>query len=225
MLAGLVLTFTFGAWLALATTTAAFVLLLDKKRRWKFLFTGIAGFAATACVVAYTPALRALVEDKIVSTGMDGLAWDIYSRLQAWTFAIQTWRAHPLFGVGVGNYQAIEYTNQLVASPWAITGSTPHETYLYLLAIGGVVGLVTMLILVGGVIRDNIRLRSDPEYGLIAIGMAFSIAVNMIGSFSDDSPFTGPHASYLLWLMIGLSLAVGNLARTARAPIGEIGSS
>jgi putative inorganic carbon (HCO3(-)) transporter len=211
MLLGLVLTFTFGAWLALAATTAIFVFQLDKKRRWGMIVAGISVLAIAALALVYGP-LRSFAEAKIAGTEMGSFAWDVFTRLDAWVFAAQTWWAHPFFGVGVGNYQAIEAGHQLVASPWAEGGSTPHETYLYLLAVGGLIGFSTMLVILLGTIRANFRIAKHSELGLVALGLAFALVVNMIGWFSDDSTFVGPHAGYLLWLFVGLSESVRNLS-------------
>lgn len=210
-IAGLILTFTFGAWLSLVVTTVLLVLLLDRKRRWKMVWAGLSSFGIAATVVLYGP-LRVFVRDKLLGMGIGGLAWDVYTRLDAWSFAVQTWRSHPWLGVGVGNYEDIESSHQLVNSPWAVGGSTPHETYFYLLAIGGLIGLAAMLAIWLGSLLTNFRLRGNPRWGLIALGLAFAITVNMVGGFSDDSTFVGPHTGYLLWLFVGLSEAVWNLS-------------
>jgi hypothetical protein len=70
---------------------------------------------------------------------------------------------------------------------------------------------------------SSIRRNLEPRFGLIGVALAFSIAVNLMGGFSDDSGFNGPHASYLLWLVIGLSEALRSLTpalqvRMERAP-------
>src|SRR5262249_48708218 len=59
MFAGLLLTFTFGSWLALAATLGFFVLLLDQKRRWKFV--AVAVVVALCGVLLIMGPLRSLV--------------------------------------------------------------------------------------------------------------------------------------------------------------------
>ena len=109
--------------------------------------------------------------------------------------------------------EILEYAHETIHSPWGEGGSTPHNTYLYLLAESGIVGLVGMLAIMLGTMRKSLSLRRHPEYGVIALGLAFGLTCNLIGWFGDDSTFTGPHTSYLLWLIVGLSEAVRNLAR------------
>jgi putative inorganic carbon (HCO3(-)) transporter len=217
ILAGLLLTFTFGAWLSLAATTAIFVLLFDKKRRWKLVIASLLILAAVVPVMTFGP-LRPFIDTKLFGHGIGSLAWDVITRLDAWTFAINTWWSHPLIGVGVGNYELLEYAHEYMHSPWGPSGSTPHETYLYLLGQSGILGLVSMLAILLGTVRNNLRLRFHSEFGLIAAALAFALITNLIGWFGDDSTFYGPHTSYLVWLIVGLSEAVRRLALDSKAP-------
>jgi O-antigen ligase len=134
-----------------------------------------------------------------------------------WMFAIKTWWAHPILGVGIGNYEFLYSYEPQVQVEWASQGVSPHQTYLYLLVQGGLVGLVAVLWVMLGNIRGCLRLRTTPELGPIAFALGFALMTNMIGWFSDDSGFFGPHASYLVWLFLGLSEAVRNLAQPQSA--------
>ncbi len=208
-LAGLLLTFTFGAWISLAATTIIFVLLFDKKRRWKLLLAAGLILVVIVPLLIFGP-LRPFIETKLFGYGIGSFAWDVITRLDSWTFAVQTWWSHPFFGVGIGNYEILEYAHEYIHSPWGPSGSTPHETYLYLLGQSGVVGLVSMLAILLGAVRSNLSLRTDPKFGLIASALAFALIANLIGWFGDDSTLYGPHTSYLVWLIVGLSEAVRN---------------
>jgi hypothetical protein len=44
------------------------------------------------------------------------------------------------------------------------------------------------------------------------LALAFALTANLFGWFSDDASFLGAHASYVVWLFVGLSEAVLNLA-------------
>jgi O-antigen ligase len=211
MLAGLVLTFTFGAWLALVATIGLFVLLFDKKQRWKMVLAGVLILLLAASLVSFGP-LRAIVAEKTLGTGIGSLAWDIVFRLDAWLFALQIWWSHPLLGVGVGNFQILQFEHDIIHSEWAPTGGSPHQTYLYLLVQFGIVGFSSVLMVMLSSIRANLRLRKNSMLGLIAMALAFALTTNMFGWFSDDATFFGPHSSYLVWLVVGLSEAIRNLA-------------
>lgn len=211
MLAGLLLTFTFGAWLSLIATIGFFALLSDKKQRLKIIVTTVLVLLLAVGLVAFGP-LRPFFVDKALGTGVGSLAWDVLGRLDAWFFALQTWWSHPFFGLGVGNFEILQFQHDLIHEEWAPSGASPHETYLYLLVQFGVVGLCSALIVMLGSIKDALKIRANREVGLVAFGLAFALTANMFGWFSDDSSFFGPHASYLVWLFVGLSEAVCNLA-------------
>jgi O-antigen ligase len=87
---------------------------------------------------------------------------------------------------------------------------------LYILAEAGIVGLVSILAILLATIRRNLRLRNHPEYGIASFGLAFALTANLIGWFSDDSGFFGPHTGYLVWLLIGLCEALQRLAARPR---------
>jgi O-antigen ligase len=213
MLVGLLLTFTFGAWLALAATVACFALLLDKKRFWKPMLVAMLVLALVVSVLVYGP-LRPSVEAKALGTGVGSLSFDVVARLDSWLFALQVWRSHPLLGVGVGSFEQLEYANESIHSEWVQIGSTPQNAYLYLLADSGVIGLVAVLVILLGTIRTNLKTRRDPGLGMMAWVLAFALTTTMFASLTDDGPLFGPHAAYLVWLLVGLSETIWNLVKT-----------
>lgn len=217
MLIGLLLTLTFGAWLALAAASVAFLPTWTKKQGWKTLIIGFLVGVLVVSSLVFGP-LRPLVEAKILATGASGLLWDVVTRLDIWSFALHTWLAHPLFGVGVGSYELLDLAHETVMSAWAPSGSSPHQTYLYLLVDSGVIGLFSMLMILLGTIRSNLRIRMNRKVGVVAWALGFALIVNMLGWFSDDSTFFGPHTSYLVWFFIGLSEVVRNLSDEAGLP-------
>jgi O-antigen ligase len=96
---------------------------------------------------------------------------------------------------------------------------------LYLLAESGLAGFISIMAVLIGTIRNNLRLRHSPQFALIGLALAFSVAVNLVGGFSDDSPFVGPHTSYLLWLVVGVSEALLNLSRKTAVLSQPLGRS
>lgn len=211
IVAGLVLTFTFGAWVSFAATTALFILLFDKKRRWKLVLCAGLISALAVGLLVFGP-LRPFIDAKLLGNGIGSFGWDVLTRLDSWTFAIQTWLTHPFVGVGIGNYEILEYAHEYIHSPWGPSGSTPHETYLFLLAQSGIVGLISMLAILLPVVRACLRMRKHPEVGLFAAALAFALITNLLGWFSDDASLYGPHTSYLVWLIVGLAEAVRQYA-------------
>lgn len=214
--AGLILTFTFGAWLALACTCVLAILKFGGEKKWKVLCWSSAAFAVLAIFLALGP-LSQVIQDKASGTAIGSLAWDAATRLYGWKLALQAWWSHPLMGVGIGNFEYFSADYDFVLGAQS-QGSSPHETFLYLLANYGLIGTGAVVAVMAGSIRSSIRIiREHTGLALLAGALAFCIAVNFIGWFSDDSTYLGPHTSYLLWLMIGLTEVVRRLASQEQA--------
>jgi len=212
VLVGLLLTFTFAAWLSLAVTTGFFVLLFAQMRRWEMVLAGALMLMLAASVVAFSP-LRSFLEAKILGTGMESLAWDVLTRWDSWLLALQAWRSHPFIGVGYGSFPSMTVGNlQWLTQGWVSSGSSPHNIYLYLLSELGLIGLAAMVFIFLRTVRTNLQLLSMPGLGYAALGLAFALTTTFVGGCSDDSALYGPHSSYLVWLFIGTSEAVFNLS-------------
>jgi len=221
MLAGLLLSFTFGGWVSLAATTGFFALLFRRRIRWKAVFAAALVLLVVATVLTVGP-IRPIVEEKALGSGVGGLAFDAITRLGVWAFAWDTWRSHPWLGVGMGNFQLLQWDYDPIHSDWAPTGSSPHQTYLYLMVQFGLVGLVATLAVMFGSIWSNLRLRGNRELRLAALALAFALIANLVGWFSDDGSFFGPHTSYLVWLLVGVSEAVRNLSLAGSGAVSAI---
>ena len=207
MLLGLLLTFTFGAWAGLTATCGFFVFLFGGKRRWQFLIVSALIFAILAGLVAFGP-LRPVFEEKATGNGIGSFGWDVATRIYGWKIAVNTWREHPLIGTGIGNFEYLSADYDFVLGSKSL-GTSPHETYLYLLSSLGLVGAITVLVIMLSAIRSNIRLaRANSRMSWTGLAIAFALMANIMGWFGDDSGFLGPHASYLLWLLVGISEVV-----------------
>jgi len=210
MLGGLLLTFTFGAWLSLVATTGLFALFMDKKRRLKTIAAGALAFLLLVTVLAAGP-LRPFIEDRVGQ-----MAFDAAGRLDAWGLAWSASKSHPVLGIGYGNFPSLTLgTPEWIAQELAPAGSSPHNFYFYLLSELGLVGLVSIVFIFISTVRANIQLRSTHALGYIGLTLSFALTTALIDGFSDDSALYGAHAGYLLWLFIGMSEAVSNLRTTS----------
>ena len=213
MLLGLVLTFTFGAWLALAATSFLFVIAFGGRHRAKSIVISLLVLCLVIGLLAIGP-LRPVIEAKASGTAIGSLAWDAGTRLYGWKLALQLWWQHPFIGAGIGNFEFFSSDFDFVRGSQS-QGSTPHQTYLYLLANTGIVGLIAVLAVFIGTIRTNLKLmRSTGAIKIIAWAFAFAFSVNLIGWFSDDSVLLGPHAGYLLWLLVGMAEAFARMVES-----------
>jgi putative inorganic carbon (HCO3(-)) transporter len=207
ILAGLLFTFTFGAWLSLVATTGLFAILVDTKRWWKMVLAGALALALFAIVFTVGP-FRPLIEDRVGQ-----MAFDAATRLDGWGLAWSAFRSHPMLGIGYGNFPSLTLGSlEWITQEWVPSGSSPHNFYFYLLSELGLVGLVSIVFIFISTVRANIQLRSTHALGYIGLALSFALTTALIDGFSDDSALYGPHAGYLLWLFIGMSEAVRNLS-------------
>lgn len=170
--------------------------------------------AAVLFVVAITVSPAALVERSASGEATYAKAtapkwaprFEPSSRLQTWSGAWQTFRAHPWLGVGPGvDVTHVRYVN---ASGAVEQLTDAHNTWLSILAQQGALGLVTFLVLTAWLV---LPLRSadslTPRNRWLFSGLAFAFAYGVLypslsGSFEDTRH---------VWVLMGLLAAVPHL--------------
>jgi O-antigen ligase len=210
LVVGLLLTFTYGSWLALAATMVIFVLVAGQGYRKQLLFGGAALGAISALALTIGP-LRNAMQQK-----METVAWDYFTRLDIWGLALRTFLAHPIQGVGFGNFSGLVSGQfEWMRPEMQDIGTTPHNFYLYVLAEFGAIGLIAFLIVIGGSILGALSLKNYAPLARLGIALAFAMTTVLIAGSADDSPVFGSHSGYLLWLFIGLSEAMNRIRQTS----------
>ncbi len=144
--------------------------------------------------------------------------------------ALKIARDHPIFGVGMHNYQAAclepQYgpekvgPDQLPRCP-----GHPHNFYLQWLAEGGLVGFGLFVAFVALALRELVRWRRANRDNLIFYGLAASLALRFWPLTSGTSFFSS-WAAAPLFLVLGWSLAYCAPRREAgEEPRGQTGLS
>jgi O-antigen ligase len=118
------------------------------------------------------------------------------SRSELWRAAIAMWRAHPLLGVGAGNYE-------FLLGKYGLIGISTHANswYLQALAETGILGFLATI----GVVAVSILTfaRRVDLFGVAAF--AASIAICLHGIF-DDVLFY-PKVGATWWILLGIACA------------------
>jgi O-antigen ligase len=147
-------------------------------------------------------------------------------RKDIWTVGLRMVRAHPLNGIGVGNFQtasvhyllepgAIQRADLIVDHP-----RVAHNTYLQVLSELGIVGLALFMGILLACLRavllaaHKFRDRGEWRYELLAR----ALLVGLIGNLAADF-FISNQWSKQLWLLLALCPAMLAVAR--RAPEDE----
>jgi O-antigen ligase len=130
------------------------------------------------------------------------------NRSQLWHAAIILWRAHPIFGIGAGNFEF-----ELARAGYPGLRTHANSLYLQSLAEGGVISFTATLALVVVSIASFVRAPREP---LIVAALAASIGF-AIHQFFDLLVFF-PKVGELWWILLALAAARADAARHTRTP-------
>lgn len=118
-------------------------------------------------------------------------------RYPIWNLALEAWHAHPLFGIGLNNFRAVDRATaerwrsdrgQNTTSPLAVS-SHAHSLYLNTLAERGVVGVAGLALLLGSIgialLRSPPAARAtDAEWMLWGSSVAALVTTLGVGLFN-----------------------------------------
>jgi putative inorganic carbon (hco3(-)) transporter len=211
ILAGVLLTFSRGAGVALIALVLIAIMLRSIRPRTAILM----GVTAIAAMFLIAPDYYDRIESvtgvgAFVSEEADRPDGAILGRATSNLAALNVFLDHPLVGVGPGQYASAysrAYANELGLRHFT-TSRRAHNLYLEIAADAGIVGLVAFLGIVGatmiGLWRCRKRwLRERPEYAFWATAFLLSVTGYMLSA-------TFLHLAYMryFWFLIALANGV-----------------
>jgi putative inorganic carbon (HCO3(-)) transporter len=218
---GLLFTFSRGGLVALGCAMLASVFVAGRYRPAILSVMALVGIVGVGYFVAIAPQAS---RDRI--TKVDGGT----GRTDIWRIGSRMVSAHPVRGVGSGNFQ-LSSVHYLLKNPGAVRydyfvdhPKVAHNTYLHVLAELGFVGLALFLAIIGFAVgctfkAAQIFTRSgDRDMELLTRGLLLAI----IGLLSADF-FISAQYSKQLWLLLGIGPAMLAIAKT-RSRRQELGS-
>jgi O-antigen ligase len=125
--------------------------------------------------------------------------------------ALEMWRAHPIEGVGPGNFELnyLDYSAEIGLDARAEARSA-HSLYLESLAETGLLGSVPFFVLLGVALWRPWRARTqlDGESSLLAEGVFVALVAYLVTALTL-------HAAFIrnLWIVLALALVTGQVAR------------
>jgi O-antigen ligase len=142
-------------------------------------------------------------------------------REDTWKIALQMTRAHPVRGVGLGNFPAVESRyfasnlNVLEVSQLRRFELVVHNTYLEILAELGMVGLILFGAILARTFGRAVAmvLTRGREGGTRILARAITAAT--VGVMTSQV-FNSGEYSKQLWVLLGMALAAASLERHAR---------
>ncbi|GAC1430217.1 MAG: O-antigen ligase family protein [Chloroflexota bacterium] len=167
-----------GAWLA--TVVAAITVAWLGRPRWRaglFVSVGTVALMVVGSALGIVPGgladeLASLFGlSKIDVINPTPVTWSTAERLAHWLAGLAMFQAHPVLGVGIGNYPAV-YKQYQVAPVWEFPLGHAHNYYINMAAEAGIVGLIAYLLFLGLTLRLCVRLwRSATTVWARAIGL------------------------------------------------------
>ncbi|MEK9164536.1 MAG: O-antigen ligase family protein [Chloroflexota bacterium] len=220
-LVALFISFSRGAWLGAAAAGLA-MLVFWPRRRWIGLALASGGLVAVFALYQFG-LLPASISSRFADVGDFVQVYDvrgvhvndtnfaIVERLAHWQAAVNMANAHPVFGVGFGNYEAAYDDYRLIK--WQYALGHAHMIYLNVLAETGALGLAAYLILWGAIFAITLR-ATDLS------GLNRALAIGLLGAWTHlathqllDNLYVGN-----IPLLIGALLGVLCILATRETP-------
>ncbi len=210
-----------GGLIALVAATLATLALAPEQRR---RIAGLAVLVGIACAVLLATQPGALGRITDLGGGTSG-------RNDLWRVAWQVFEAHPVVGVGSGNFEVVESNSHYVLRPGSITRiqylaeapQVAHNTFLQLLAETGVVGLAAFLLVLSGVFRCYLLgCRIFAEIGRTDYADLTRAALMGTIGFLTAIVFITDGWDYRLWIMLALGPALLGIATRMRARVAPM---
>ena len=192
---------TRGAWIALAPTIFLVIVYYMLQNK-KYAAIGLAFLVITSsCLVnndRFVKRIHSITNIKTDQSNME--------RLLMWDSAYNMFKDHPVLGVGLGqytyNYQR-KYISPLAKEP-KLTHA--HSNYMQMLAENGIVGFLGFIVLIGHIIKSNIKcfFYDKCPYSLM---IACSTVALMIQGFTEYN-FGNSAVMKVYWLVLGCLLVM-----------------
>lgn len=191
--------------------------LLSHRHRLAFVVVAIS-FCATllagAALPETIPGVKPLHDFYLGLTSAAGGATDVDGafRIDRWKDAIDTWRAHPWFGVGFGR----DILHQVFIGEWTtdmFNLGMPHNTYLFLLARVGLLGFgLVMFAMMVGLWKLGLAVRQYRQPDDVAALNALIVMIVFAGFVLF---FERPIHNAAFWIMLAVAIRLAQTSRSA----------
>ena len=191
---GLLYTFSYGAWLAIAVAVfLIFWLEYSKKEQKKYLAISILIFAIFISLASVY---------KYKSIANLGERSSLASRLMIWKSAGIMIENNSLFGIGPGNFQEKYLEYQKYFPPYLEwSAPQPHNIFFAFWLESGFVGLVGFFILLFYFLRDNkkaFRWTSDRDLGILFLGIMVYVLIHGL----VDTTYWRNDLALVFWVVV-----------------------
>lgn len=181
------LTYSRSSYLALIAGIAV-ILVLKKKLRYFFFFLFLFLFSI---LLLPRPGGEGVKLERVAS---------VFQRIESWQTALGVWEKHPIFGVGFNNYRYALGNLGNLSEGWheSHAGAGVENSFLFVLATGGVIGIIGLIAFIVRLIKEMIEAERTTKY----LVLPSLVAILVHGLFINS--FFYPWVMVWFWFLIGL---------------------
>ena len=180
MLTGILMSWSRGAWLGVAISSAVMAFAMPHKIWQSILVTmaligtvfalWVGGLLPASIVTRLTTSAAEFITiEDVRGVEITNDNYAVIERLAHWQAAVNMAQDYPWLGVGLGNYE-IAYDGYRLMF-WTFPLGHAHNYYLNILAEAGIIGVLSYLAMGAGLIRLTWRLRHNPDLLIRAAGI------------------------------------------------------
>jgi putative inorganic carbon (HCO3(-)) transporter len=205
MLAGLVVTYTRGAWIGFAAGVLALLPLAVRRTRW-LLLGGLVALLLGGLLSPVDLRHRFLSMADPDESG-------VKERVYMWRSGLAMWRQHPWLGVGPGGVKR-EYVNYALPEAFKKRTGHVHNTPLQILVERGVIGLAAWLWIWAAFYAHGIRLLgrvpSEPEPARPLVAGSLAAITGFLVAGLSEYNFGDSEVVMLAWAIMAVPAVVGS---------------
>jgi O-antigen ligase len=213
-------TFARSSWIGMAVMLVVAMVLASRPTRIMALSGGMVVFLllwahdfsprALIDAVENLAAVRSASSSAGVAEGSESLGW----RTENWAAAVSIWAENPLVGIGLdrSTLHVLEHLPRGAVAHQYIPPAVPHNMFLLLLAEAGLPAFLLFNLLWITAFAAAIRAWIFPDMQPYALALIAVMCGQIATFFFNPMPRE-------VWLTMGLSMALGRLARKRRASL------
>lgn len=197
LVAGLIVSWSRGAWLATIASVAVITFAMPRKLWQSITMSLLAG--SIVALIWFSGVLPSSITDRLASSTAEFFAFDdvrgvditsdnyaVVERLAHWQAAVDMATHNPWSGVGFGNYELAYEAYRLINWPEPLGHA--HNYYLNIFAEAGIIGILSFLALWLTILRTTWMTRYHPDEGSrwLSVGLLGSWVYLLSHSFLDN---------------------------------------
>jgi O-antigen ligase len=213
LVAGLIVTFSRGSYVACIAGVAAIRMATGQRRRTVIMF--VVGAIFILLVLAFVPAVNYQLRASFTPDTSQSVG--VLERLAFAREALRVWWAHPAFGIGFAQFsQVVDPSEVYSGSLLQYDLGSVHNEYITTLLKSGYAGMLSLLVLLAVGYRPMKRLAKHPDpqlrqWALAGVGICVTLLLD--GLTLESLRAVG--VSGIFWAMLGSLDAIARRAEDA----------